>query len=171
MFKPLKTSLHSLPTPVAGLALGIASLGACLEYTLPLQGAGQNTGALIAAVMLLALTVKFCCYPALLAQDLRHAVIGSVLPTYAMGWMIVAKALSLVWLLGGNGINVAFMFIGHFHLAPRPRFSPGAYGSRLVRATGGDHCRRCSLSRRHAGPAGAYFVKIRHGKLRRPCCR
>lgn len=102
MLKPLKTSLQSLPTPVAGLALGIASLGACLEYTLPLQGAGQNTGALIAVVLLLALTVKFCCYPALLAQDLRHAVIGSVLPTYAMGWMIVAKALSLMWLLGGQ---------------------------------------------------------------------
>ncbi|MGL9723185.1 TDT family transporter [Sodalis sp. (in: enterobacteria)] len=130
MSKQLTKSLLRLPTPTAGLALGIASLGACLEYTLPLHGAGQHSGALIATILLLALTAKFCRHPIRLAQDLQHAVIGSVVPTYAMGWMMVAKALAPIWPLGGQGlwllaVAIHLCFLGifiwhrsrHFHLA------------------------------------------------------
>ena len=47
MFKKLHYKVRGLPTPLAGLALGIASLGWCLENALPLAGWGQTTGAVI----------------------------------------------------------------------------------------------------------------------------
>ena len=40
MFKKLHYKARGLPTPLAGLALGIASLGWCLENALPLAGWG-----------------------------------------------------------------------------------------------------------------------------------
>lgn len=59
MLRHLHHKVRGLPTPVAGLALGIASLGWCLENALPLHGIGHNTGALIAAVLLSAIAVHF----------------------------------------------------------------------------------------------------------------
>ncbi|TCV99828.1 TDT family transporter [Biostraticola tofi] len=94
MRNTVRLLLKNVPTPMAGLALGIASLGWCLENALALSGAGQLAGAVIAALLLLALTGKFLLHPTLLSEDLRHAVVGSVVPTYAMGWMVVSKALS-----------------------------------------------------------------------------
>ena len=52
MFKKLHYKVRGLPTPLAGLALGIASLGWCLENALPLAGWGQTTGAVIGLVMI-----------------------------------------------------------------------------------------------------------------------
>ena len=84
------------PTPMAGLALGIASLGWSWENVGLFAGGAQAVGAVIAAVLLLVLTVKFVLHPQLLAQDLAHPVIGSVVPTFAMATMVVSKA------VGGN---------------------------------------------------------------------
>ena len=50
MFKKLHYKVRGLPTPLAGLALGIASLGWCLENALPLAGWGQTPGAVIGLV-------------------------------------------------------------------------------------------------------------------------
>ena len=58
MFKKLHYKVRGLPTPLAGLALGIASLGWCLENALPLAGWGQTTGAVIGLVMIGFLVLK-----------------------------------------------------------------------------------------------------------------
>ena len=59
------SKLARIPTPVAGLALAIASLGWCLENALPLGHHAQWAGAWIAAVMLLGLALKFIRHPRL----------------------------------------------------------------------------------------------------------
>lgn len=93
MLRRTQYRLTRVPTPMAGLALAIASLGWCWENATSLAGAAKWSGALIAGVMLLVLTVKFIRFPKLLWQDLAHPVVGSVLPTLAMGWMVVSHSL------------------------------------------------------------------------------
>lgn len=63
MLRYLHHKVRGLPTPVAGLALGIASLGWCLENALPLHGVGQNVGALIAGLLLAILAIRFIFIP------------------------------------------------------------------------------------------------------------
>ncbi|PJG60781.1 TDT family transporter [Aeromonas cavernicola] len=92
MIARTRQSLGKAPTPMAGLALGIASLGWCWENAGPFEGRVQLLGAAIASVLLLILTFKFLLHPRLLLQDLAHPVVGSVVPTYAMGTMVVSKA-------------------------------------------------------------------------------
>ncbi|MCL6264540.1 TDT family transporter [Craterilacuibacter sp. RT1T] len=91
----LDSCLCAIPTPMGGLALGIASLGWCWENFMPAGGMFQLTGAALAGVLLLALLLKFIHAPQLLRQDLAHPVVGSVVPTMAMALMVVAKAISL----------------------------------------------------------------------------
>lgn len=86
-------SLAGLPTPIAGLALGIASLGWSWENALPLQGYAQHIGAIIAAVLLFFLTLKFICHRQLLLDDLAHPVVGSVVPTFTMASMVVSSSI------------------------------------------------------------------------------
>lgn len=93
MIARTRKKLAAAPTPMAGLALGIASLGWSCENIGGLQGWAQLGGAAIGAVLLLILTVKFILHPRLLRQDLAHPVVGSVAPTYAMATMVVSKAL------------------------------------------------------------------------------
>lgn len=93
MLRQAQYRLTRIPTPMAGLALGIASLGWCWENGAHLAGAAKWSCALIAATMLLVLTIKFVRFPKLLWQDLSHPVVGSVLPTLAMGWMVVSHSL------------------------------------------------------------------------------
>ena len=59
MLKAFPSRFRSLPTPMAGLALGIASLGWCLENALPLHGWGQIAGAVIASSLLFLLVCRF----------------------------------------------------------------------------------------------------------------
>lgn len=86
----LKRYLLSIPTALGGLALGIASLGICFDYVFDLKGDGQLVAVSIAAILLINLLIKYILYPRLLREDLKHNIIGSVLPTFAMGWMLVA---------------------------------------------------------------------------------
>ena len=81
MFKHIKTKVSGAPTPMGGLALGIASLGWAWESMANLNGVAQYTGAAIASVLLLLLTLKFLLHPQLLKADLAHPVVGSVVPT------------------------------------------------------------------------------------------
>ena len=85
--------VRALPTPVAGLALGIASLGWSLENALPLAGWGQLAGAAIAAFLLILLLTRFVFHADTLLVDLRHPVLGSIVPTFAMATMVVSKAI------------------------------------------------------------------------------
>ncbi|MCF1427262.1 MAG: TDT family transporter [Shewanella sp.] len=112
-----KTKLASIPSPMAGLALAIGSLGSAWEnLATSLHGAGQLISAAIAAIMLLALVAKFIIHPRVLWQELTHPVVGSVIPTFAMALMIISKALGLffpaigltLW-LGAIGIHIVFL--------------------------------------------------------------
>lgn len=92
----LKTARHLLsfaPTPMAGLALGIASLGGSWSYV----GLGSNHvqygAAIIGAILLSLLVGKFLLNPSLLLEDLRHPVVGSVVPTFAMALMVITISL------------------------------------------------------------------------------
>ena len=104
MPQPQHSKLARIPTPVAGLALAIASLGWCLENAAPLGHHAQWAGAWIAALMLLGLALKFIHHPRLLRDDLAHPVVGSVLPTAAMGWMVVSHSLGQWHALLGQGL-------------------------------------------------------------------
>ena len=108
-----------IPTPLAGLALGIGSLGWSWENSGLFSGQAQIVGAIIAACLLLALAVKFALNPGLLAQDLAHPVVGSVVPTFAMATMVVSKAIggtfgAGLWLLA-IALHLAFLAIFSWH--------------------------------------------------------
>ena len=119
--KTLSERMSSFPTPVAGLALGIASLGLSWEHLLP--GAGlTETGGVIAALLLILLSVRFVLHPETLSRDLANPVVGGVVAAYAMGWMLVSISLwqfsqlawALLWLFG-LGMHVVFLslFVRH----------------------------------------------------------
>lgn len=95
MFTTSRKYAAALPTPLAGLALGIASLGLGLENALPLHAAGQTIGALTALALLLALAAKFILNPGLLRQEIAHPVLGSIMPTFAMALMLISKSLGM----------------------------------------------------------------------------
>jgi tellurite resistance protein TehA-like permease len=78
---------------MAGLALGIASLGVCLQ-SLGVYHVIQHVAAAIAAIMLLSIFAKFIYHRQLLKQDLAHPVVGSVVPTSAMALMVVSAAVA-----------------------------------------------------------------------------
>ncbi|WP_119969086.1 TDT family transporter [Shewanella japonica] len=124
MLQTTKVKLLAAPTPMAGLALGIASLGWCWENFADIQGYGQLLGALLASVLLLVLTVKYLIHSDTLKADLAHPVVGSVVPTFAMALMVVSNALghySLIlgdslWLVG-LGLHVVFLVTFIYHRA------------------------------------------------------
>ena len=92
MLAALPRRLRGLPTPMAGLALGVASLGWCLENALPLHGWGQLTGAAIASLLLLLLAGRILLHADTLWEDLKHPVVGSIVPTFAMALMVISRA-------------------------------------------------------------------------------
>jgi len=113
MIARTRRSLGQAPTPMAGLALGIASLGWAWENAGQFDGRLQLLGAAIATVLLLILTFKFLLHPRLLWQDLAHPVVGSVVPTYAMGTMVVSKAVGLLAPTLGQGLWLLAFEIHH----------------------------------------------------------
>ncbi|WP_394147780.1 TDT family transporter [Shewanella atlantica] len=116
----LSKNVSRLPTPMAGLALAIASLGWAWDSMLPgMNGRGQLIGATIAAVLLATLMIKFISHPKIMRDELSHPVVGSVIPTFAMGLMVVSNALSqylpvqgrYLWL---SAIVIHIAFLGMF---------------------------------------------------------
>ena len=81
---------------MAGLALGVASLGVCLELALDLSGAAQIVCALIASALLALLATRYVFHADTLAADLRHPVLGSIAPTFAMCLMVLSKTLAML---------------------------------------------------------------------------
>ncbi|MGR5237042.1 TDT family transporter [Vibrio alfacsensis] len=104
MIQRTKAKVMGAPTPMAGLALGIASLGWCWENFAELHGYGQWISAGIASVLLMILTVKFFFHNHLLRQDLAHPVVGSVVPTFAMATMVVSNSLGHFFPTVGNAL-------------------------------------------------------------------
>ena len=95
LFSSMRHESGRIPTPAAGLGLGIASLGWAVENALPLGGAAQIAGAALSSFFLTSVAGKFLLHPLLILKEMRHPVLGSILPTLAMGMMVVSKALSL----------------------------------------------------------------------------
>ncbi|MCG9078652.1 TDT family transporter [Laribacter hongkongensis] len=118
----LRERLAKVPTPMGGLALGIASLGWAWENLMPAHGLFQLAGAGVAAILLLLLLAKFMHHPRLLWVDLQNPVAGSVMPTIAMALMVIAKAVSLfslpvaeaVWLFA-IALHLVFLAIFSYH--------------------------------------------------------
>ena len=110
------------PTPMAALALGIASLGRSWEAVMPLGGYLSGACAAVSILLLITLALKFLIFKASLLDDLSHPVSGSVLPTFAMGIMLVSAEVAKVvgglgeglWLLGFS-LHLLFLisFIKH----------------------------------------------------------
>ncbi|BBM63972.1 C4-dicarboxylate ABC transporter [Vibrio alfacsensis] len=107
MIQRTKAKVMGAPTPMAGLALGIASLGWSWENFAELHGYGQWISAGIASVLLAILAVKFLFHNHLLRQDLAHPVVGSVVPTFAMGTMVVSASLGHFFPIAGNVLWLA----------------------------------------------------------------
>ena len=103
--------VRALPTPVAGLALGISSLGWSMENALALNGWGQLIGAAIAVVLLSLLLTRFVFHIDTLITDLRHPVLGSIVPTFAMATMVVSKAIGNYFPLIGEYLWLAAVVI------------------------------------------------------------
>ncbi len=90
----LVSRLSRVPTPLGGLALGIASLGAAWSLVMPDHSQGLKlTAALIAAILVINVMLKFILHPHLIREDLSHPVVSSVMPTCAMAAMVIASAL------------------------------------------------------------------------------
>lgn len=119
----LPERLSRYPTPVGGLALGIASLGLAWERVLPGTQIAEVAAA-VAALLLLLMTLRFVLHPDTLARDLSNPVVGGVVPTYAMGWMIVSISIhqinaalgTLVW-LAALTLHVGFLVVWARHQA------------------------------------------------------
>ncbi|WP_299568719.1 TDT family transporter [uncultured Shewanella sp.] len=124
MLQTAKVKLLAAPTPMAGLALGIASLGWSWESLADINGYGQWVSAIIASILLLVLAVKFLIHTHTLRDDLAHPVVGSVVPTFAMATMIVSSSLwhfsafagDALWLIG-LGLHIVFLVSFLYHRA------------------------------------------------------
>ncbi|PIB16378.1 TDT family transporter [Vibrio rotiferianus] len=124
MIQRTKAKVMGAPTPMAGLALGIASLGWSWENFAELHGYGQWISAGIASVLLAILGVKFLFHNHLLRQDLAHPVVGSVVPTFAMGTMVVSNSLGhfspvagdVLWLVA-VALHIVFLASFLYHRA------------------------------------------------------
>ena len=124
MIQTAKLKLITVPAPMAGLALGIASLGWCWENMTNLHGYGKWVSAIIASVLLIILTVKFLLLSHTLKEDLAHPVVGSVVPTFAMATMVVSNSLGqfsaqagdALWLFA-VGLHLVFLVSFIYHRA------------------------------------------------------
>ncbi len=120
----MRRRLNLLPTPMSGLALAIASLGWCWENVGNFYGIAQALGAIFGGILLMMIMSKFVISPKGLWTDLQHPVIGSVVPTFAMGLMIISNFLGKLYLPLGDGlwlfaiaIHVCFLLSFVFHRA------------------------------------------------------
>ncbi len=120
----LRTKLGHVPAPLGGLALGIASLGWSLENLGDFGGTLQLTGALIAGILLVLLLGKVIFASNAISEDLKHPVVGSVMPTTAMALVTVSNAVSqynfgageALWLIG-VGLHLVFLASFTYHRA------------------------------------------------------
>lgn len=116
------------PTALAGLALGIACLGSCWDQAVAAGGSIASIMALLAALPLLLVLLKFASRPRLWWQELADPLIGSVLPTIAMASMVIAKALSAALPVAGEvlwraALLLHLLTLAGFVLRQLPRFA------------------------------------------------
>lgn len=108
MLRKISLFFYAVPTPLAGLALGIASLGLGLENSLSMQSVMQISTACVSALLTFLVFFKYLLHPGLLKNDIAHPVVGSIIPTLAMAVMLQSKTMNLfsssaaemMWLFG-----------------------------------------------------------------------
>ncbi|NLS13102.1 TDT family transporter [Vibrio sp. SM6] len=90
-----------IPTPLAGLALGIASLGVNWSSVLSSGHGYLWSSAIIASLLLLVVALKYALNPHQLIKDVAHPILGSVLPTFSMTLMLVSISVRMLsWSFG-----------------------------------------------------------------------
>lgn len=97
MLKKISLFFYAVPTPLAGLALGIASLGLGLENSLSLQSYMQIATAFVSAMLIFLVLAKYVLHPVLFVKDISHPVLGSILPTLAMSIMLQSKTVNMFY--------------------------------------------------------------------------
>lgn len=128
MIRAAKAKVMGAPTPMAYLALGIASLGWSWENMIAAHGVAQWVGAAIASVLLIVLAFKFLWHGHLLRQDLAHPVVGSVVPTFAMATMVVSASLGHFYPVAGDAlwlfaVGLHILFLVSFCITAPKRLS------------------------------------------------
>ena len=90
----IAAKLSRVPTPLGGLALSIASLGGAWVLASPDDATELKlVTAIIAAVLIIKVMLKFLLHPHLVKEELAHPVLASIIPTCAMGTMVIAQSL------------------------------------------------------------------------------
>ena len=92
-----------------------------------------ESAAVIAAVLLTLLTVRFILHPATLSRDLANPVVGGVAPTFAMGWMLVSLS---VWEVSHPGWALLWLCALGVHMVLLSVFCPASVGRVHARAHG-----------------------------------
>lgn len=107
----MKRRINLLPTPMAGLALAITTLGMSWDYAFDFDGRIRILGALLGGFLLLLIALKFLFSPKALWSDLKHPVIGGVVPTFAMGLMVISYSLGKVFQFAGTALWLFALFV------------------------------------------------------------
>lgn len=114
--------IRGLPTPVAGLALGIGGLGMCLDLAFNAQGRLEIVTSTLALLLLIALCTRVALHPDTFKADLKHPVVGSVAPTFAMALMVVSHGISLHWSEVGTAVWLLAVLIHVYFLVAFIRY-------------------------------------------------
>lgn len=119
MFNQITNQLARIPTPMGGLALGIASLGMLWESVSPQAGLIQSSSATISGLLLMVMLARFILHPKSLWDDLCHPVAGSVVPTFAMATLVVSASVAalstmLATVLWLAALSLHMIFLGIF---------------------------------------------------------
>nr|WP_314900223.1 TDT family transporter [uncultured Deefgea sp.] len=114
--------IRGLPTPVAGFALGISGLGICLDSAFAAQGRIETVTATLAVCLLIALCTRVALHPDTFKADLKHPVVGSVAPTFAMALMMVSHGISLYWPAVGSAVWLLAVLIHVYFLVAFIRY-------------------------------------------------
>ncbi len=96
--------MKKYPTPIAGLALGISGITLFWSVCLPMFGKIFICGCCLASLLILPLIMKFIRHPSIFWDELKHPVLGSVIPTMLMTTMILSKLLAKYAPLSGEAL-------------------------------------------------------------------
>lgn len=126
------TRFRAMPTALAGLALGLAGLGAGLENALPLHGLAKNLGTAAASVLLLLLILKYLLNPGLWREDLRNPALGCLPAAGTMALMLIAHNVSAYHYRSGEALWLMSIAMHIYLLASFGHFQAKAFRLELL---------------------------------------
>ena len=115
--------MKQYPTPIAGLALGIAGIALFWSVLCPayfniifILGCG------LSFILISPLIAKFIFHPTILWNELQHSTLGSAIPTLTMTTMLISYLLSKYFLLAAEiiwlaviGLHLIFFLLFTYH--------------------------------------------------------